>query len=99
MVTLADGRTLRAPLCSYPRLKRASARQRKVFELSPLGVHFPEIDQDISVTSLIENDGSETRETEARGGLCGRLEFVKLRLSAPSPLQRRGLLLLFRTRR
>jgi hypothetical protein len=72
VVTLADGRTLRAPLCSYPRLKRASARQRKVLELSPIGVHWPEIDQDISVARLLEDDGSAASEGTTRelaGGL------------------------------
>jgi len=53
IVTLADGRVLRAPLWWYPRLLAASPNRRAVIELSPLGVHWPEIDEDISVASIL----------------------------------------------
>ena len=52
-VTLADGRVLRAPLWWYPRLSAASAQERAAIETSPLGVHWPEIDEDISVASIL----------------------------------------------
>ncbi len=52
-VTLADGRVLRAPLWWYPRLVAASAQQRATIETSPLGVHWPEIGEDISVASIL----------------------------------------------
>jgi hypothetical protein len=53
VVTLADGRVLRAPLWWYPRLVAATTEQRSLIELSPLGVHWPEIDEDISVASIL----------------------------------------------
>jgi Protein of unknown function (DUF2442) len=53
VVTLADGRVLQAPLWWYPRLLSATADRRAVLELSPLGVHWPEIDEDISVASML----------------------------------------------
>lgn len=52
-VTLADGRVLRAPLWWYPRLLKAEPRARNLIELSPLGVHWPELDEDISVASML----------------------------------------------
>ena len=52
-VTLADGRALRAPLWRYPRLFAANAQQRAAIETSPLGVHWTEIDEDISVASIL----------------------------------------------
>ena len=52
-VTLADGRVLRAPLWWYPRLFSASARERMAIETSPLGLHWPEIDEDVSVASIL----------------------------------------------
>jgi hypothetical protein len=52
-VTLADGRLLLSPLWSYPRLLAATAGQRSQPELSPLGMHWPEIDEDISVASML----------------------------------------------
>jgi hypothetical protein len=52
-VALADGRILRAPIWWYPRLMNASPTQRAVIELSPLGMHWPQIDEDISVASML----------------------------------------------
>jgi len=53
VVTLADGRVLRAPLWWYPRLLDAPPARRAKIELSPLGIHWPEIDEDISVASIL----------------------------------------------
>lgn len=52
-VELADGRVLRAPLWWYPRLLQAPRNARDEIELSPLGVHWPRIDEDISVASML----------------------------------------------
>ena len=52
-VSLADDRELRTPLWWYPRLLAASAKQRSVVEFSPLGIHWPEIDEDLSVASIL----------------------------------------------
>ena len=52
-VTLRDGRVLRAPLWWYPRLHRASTLERANVETSPFGVHWPAIDEDISVASIL----------------------------------------------
>lgn len=52
-VTLADGRVLRAPLWWYPRLSAADTQARASIEMSPLGVHWPQIDEDISVASIL----------------------------------------------
>ena len=52
-VTLVDGRVLQTPLWWYPRLLSAAPERRAVVELSPLGVRWPEIDEDISVASML----------------------------------------------
>jgi hypothetical protein len=52
-VTLADGRTLSAPLWWYPRLVDATPAARNVVELMPMGLHWPEIDEDISIASIL----------------------------------------------
>jgi hypothetical protein len=52
-VALADGRRVQAPLWWYPRLLDATPAQRGIVEFSPLGVHWPEIDEDISVASML----------------------------------------------
>ena len=52
-VTLADGATLATPLWWYPRLAAASAEQRAVVELTAFGVHWPELDEDLSVEGML----------------------------------------------
>jgi hypothetical protein len=52
-VAMADGRVVQTPVWWYPRLLAATAEQRSQIELSPLGIHWPEIDEDIRVTSML----------------------------------------------
>ena len=52
VVTLADGRKIATPLDWYPRLKRASAAQRANYEIMPMGIHWPDIDEDLSVAGV-----------------------------------------------
>ena len=52
-VVLADGRRIAVPLWWYPRLLRASPAQRNTVELMLDGVHWPDIDEDISVEGLL----------------------------------------------
>ncbi len=54
-VTLTDGRQLSIPLVYFPRLLNATPNQRNNYELSGggTGIHWEEIDEDISVPSLI----------------------------------------------
>ena len=52
-VSLADGRTIAAPLAWFPRLLGASAEQRAQVELSKGGLHWEALDEDISVVGLL----------------------------------------------
>ncbi len=54
-VALTDGRQLSIPLTYFPRLLNATAEQRNNYELSGggTGIHWEEIDEDISVPGLI----------------------------------------------
>ena len=54
VVTLADGRRIATPLEWYPRLERASAAQRAKFEVMPMGIHWPEIDEDLSIAGMLK---------------------------------------------
>ncbi len=60
-VDLEDGRTLGVPLVWFPRLLHATVKQRKAFFLSPSGMHWEEIDEDISVAGLLAGRGDMTR--------------------------------------
>jgi hypothetical protein len=52
-VRLADGRILQTPLWWYPRLWNAGAADRNVIELMPMGLHWPQLDEDISIASML----------------------------------------------
>ncbi len=60
-VELEDGRTLGIPLAWFPRLMRATAAQREDFFLSPDGIHWDEIDEDVSIAGLLAGQGDMTR--------------------------------------
>ncbi len=55
VVTLADGRELAAPLAWFPRLLEATAEQRRNWRLIGRGhgIHWPDVDEDVSITSLL----------------------------------------------
>jgi hypothetical protein len=54
-VVLADGRRLAVPLAWYPRLLHATSQQRQHFELlgDGHGIHWPDLDEDLSVLGLL----------------------------------------------
>jgi hypothetical protein len=54
VVTLADGRKIATPLDWYPRLKRASTAQRDKYEIMPMGIHWADIDEDLSVAGMLK---------------------------------------------
>ena len=62
-VELSDGRTLGVPLAWFPRLLLATPAQRKRVELTCVGLHWDEIDEDISVPELLAGRGDMTRRT------------------------------------
>jgi hypothetical protein len=55
-VSLADGRALSAPLWWYTRLAGASPEELNEVELTPLGIHWPQLDEDISVASIFRGE-------------------------------------------
>ncbi|MGA9320963.1 MAG: DUF2442 domain-containing protein [Xanthobacteraceae bacterium] len=54
VVTLADGRKIATPLDWYPRLQRASPAQRAQYEIMPMGIHWPAIDEDLSIAGMLK---------------------------------------------
>ncbi|MDV7023516.1 DUF2442 domain-containing protein [Atlantibacter subterraneus] len=59
-VELSDARTLGVPLAWFPKLLRASPEARSKFELSRRGIHWDELDEDISVEGLLAGRGDVT---------------------------------------
>ena len=59
-VDLSDGRTLGIPLAWFPRLLHGSPQARAKVELSRGGLHWSELDEDISIEGLIAGRGDQT---------------------------------------
>jgi hypothetical protein len=60
---LIDGRQLSVPLAYFPRLLHASPEQRERYEVSGggTGLHWEEVDEDISVAGLLAGVGDRTK--------------------------------------
>ncbi|MGI8841885.1 MAG: DUF2442 domain-containing protein [Caulobacteraceae bacterium] len=56
-LTLADGRELSAPVEWFPRLRDATEGQRRNWRLigGGQGVHWPDVDEDIAVSTLLRS--------------------------------------------
>jgi len=75
-VELADGRIVSVPLAWYPRLLHGAAKERKNWRLigQGEGIHWPDLDEDISVENLLlgspsgESQRSLKRWLQSRGG-------------------------------
>jgi hypothetical protein len=58
---LSDGRTLGVPLAWFPRLLKATPEQLAAVLISTRGLHWDEIDEDISVEGLLAGRGDMTK--------------------------------------
>ena len=63
VVDLVDGRSLSVPLIWYPRLQSATPQQRDNWQPSGAGygIHWPDIDEDLSVDGLLRGAPASRR--------------------------------------
>ena len=66
-VTLMDGRTITVPLAWYPRLANATEAQLDRWEVAGggWGIHWPELDEDLSFRGLLEGDYGQFQKSKA----------------------------------
>lgn len=64
-IDLEDGRTLGIPPAWFPRLLHAAPKQREDCFLSRAGLHWEELDEDISIAGLLAGRGDQTRPKQA----------------------------------
>ncbi len=79
VVDLADGRTIAAPLAWFPRLAHGTAAERANWRLiaGGEGIHWPELDEDISVESLLVGRGSGETQASLRRWLERRVSAAQ----------------------
>lgn len=68
IVRLLDGRTISVPLVWFPRLLHATVEERANFELlgDGEGIHWPAIDEDLSVAGLLRGTRAPRRRSEGQ---------------------------------
>lgn len=73
-VDLADGRTISVPLAWYPRLLQATADERKNWRLigAGRGIHWEDVDEDISVEGLLAGRASGESQASLKRWLASR---------------------------
>jgi hypothetical protein len=59
-VDLSDGRIIGVPLAWFPRLLHATEEQRQQLRMSSRGLHWPALDEDISIAGLLAGLGDQT---------------------------------------
>src|SRR5437867_851268 len=73
-VELADGRTIAVPLAWYPRLAHGKAEERTTWRLiaGGRGIHWPALDEDISVANMLLGQPSAESQKSFKQWLAGR---------------------------
>ena len=56
VVRMESGAEIRFPVAENPRLARGTHRQLNRIEISPFGLHWPELDEDLSFRGLAEGN-------------------------------------------
>jgi hypothetical protein len=80
-VDLSDGRSIAAPLAWYPRLSHSTAEERANWRLiaGGRGIHWPAIDEDISVANLLAGQPSCESQSSFKKWLAGRTKLNRQR--------------------
>jgi hypothetical protein len=93
VVDLTDGRTVTAPLAWYPRLLHGTARERRNWRVvgQGEGIHWPDLDEDISIEGLLDGRPSAESQPSFKKWLAGRFRSRANRRMQPTARKaRRG---------
>lgn len=56
IIVMASGIEVRFPIAKNPRLARGTPAQLDHIELSPLGLHWPDLDEDLAFRGLLDGN-------------------------------------------
>ncbi len=65
MVSMESGVEIRFPVAGNPRLSKGRPQQLNNIEVSPFGLHWPDLDEDLSFRGLLEGDYGQRRVCRA----------------------------------
>jgi len=88
---LSDGRTISAPLAWFPRLLNATPRERKNWRFvgKGHGIHWEEVDEDISMENLLAGKPSGESQSSFKKLLEGRVFRPTRRFTGRAHVARR----------
>ncbi len=89
VVDLQDGRVVSVPVAWYPRLAEGTPRERRRWELigPGIGIHWPDLDEDISVEALLLGQCSNESPASLRRWRASRRRPANKRME---PARRRS---------
>jgi len=61
VISMASGAHMRFPIAVHPRLAGGTPAQLNNIELSPFGLYWPELDEDLSFHGLAQGDHGQAR--------------------------------------
>jgi hypothetical protein len=64
VISMESGREIRFPIARNPRLARGTPKQLARMELSPYGIHWPDLDEDLSFRGLLAGDYGQKWDVE-----------------------------------
>ena len=64
IVRMASGTEIRFPVAGNPRLSKGTEAQLNHIEISPLGLHWPELDEDLSLRGILAGDHGQHPKTK-----------------------------------
>ena len=65
VVTMESGVEIRFPVAGNPRLCNGTPEQLNNVEVSPFGLHWPDLDEDLSFRGLLDGDYGQSRPGRA----------------------------------
>jgi hypothetical protein len=69
IIRMESGSEIRFPVAENPRLANGTAQQLNNIEISPYGVHWPELDEDLSFRGLLRGDHGQHQNVEQGGSI------------------------------
>ena len=71
VITMESGSEIRFPVAENPRLAHGTVEQLSHIEISPFGIHWPELDEDLSFQGLLRGDYGQRQNVEPDGAANG----------------------------
>ena len=75
IIAMESGTEIRFPVAQNPRLAHGTAEQLTRIEISPFGIHWPDLDEDLSFRGLLRGDYGQRQNVEADGPANGSQPF------------------------